>query len=172
LPHRSSSATWLPRSGQEGIGLLVALAACLGTGALGGWATASSVNTWYPTLDKPAFTPSGTLISTVWTVLFVLMAIAVWRVWQTEHLDAEPGPITLFVGQLVLNLGWSLVFFGLQSPGLALLEILVLEAAVVATAWRFGDSDRWAGYLMVPYAVWVAFATVLNATIWWMNRAG
>lgn len=141
----------------------------LAAGAIGGWATAGSVDTWYPTLDKPAFTPPGSVISTVWTVLYVVMGVAAWRVWRRVGTAAEPGPLTLFGIQLALNAVWSLVFFGLQSPGGALVEVLALGAAVAATTLSFWRVDRWAGWLMVPYLAWVAFATVLNATIWWMN---
>lgn len=153
----------------DAVAFVVALGLPLLAGTLGGWLTASSVETWYPMLDKPAFTPPGRVIGAVWTVLYVVMGVAAYRVWRVASGDRLRRPAALFGLQLVLNVGWSAVFFGLQSPGGALVEILALGAAVAATMRAFWRVDRWAGGLMVPYLAWVGFATILNAAIWWMN---
>jgi len=145
------------------------VALCLGIGALGAAVVASSVDTWYAELAKPPFTPPDRLFGPVWTVLYVLMAIAAWRVWRATDRDTRRGPLTLFALQLALTLGWTVVFFGLQKIGAALATIVVLDVGVVVTTLAFRPIDRWAGLLMLPYLAWVAFATVLNIAIWRLN---
>lgn len=148
---------------------LVSLAAAFGVAALGGMATASSVETWYATLQKPAFNPPNGIFAPVWTTLYALMAIAAWRVWQASSGPVRRRAIGLYAAQLVLNLGWSWLFFGLRQPGLALAEIAVLLVAVVLTGLTFWRIDRPAGLMFVPYAAWVAFASLLNFEIWRLN---
>ncbi len=142
---------------------------CLLVGALGGWVTATSVSDWYPTLNKPSFNPPNWLFGPVWTALYVLMGIAAWRVWSTAWADRARGPLALFALQLALNLGWSVVFFGLRAPGPAVVVIVALEAAILATILAFRRIDGLAAALLVPYALWVAFATVLNVAVWRLN---
>jgi len=150
-----------------GLALFVAL--CLGVGALGASVVASSVDGWYADLAKPSFTPPNRLFGPVWTVLYVLMAIAAWRVWRTADRDTARGPLTLFALQLALNLGWTVVFFGLQKIGAAVATIVVLDVGVAVTALAFRTVDRLAALMMVPYLAWVAFATVLNIALWRLN---
>ena len=145
------------------------VALCLVIGALGAAVVATSVDTWYADLAKPSFTPPDRLFGPVWTVLYVLMAIAAWRVWRAADRDTRRGPLTLFALQLALTLGWTVVFFGLQKIGAALATIVVLDVGVVVTTLAFRSIDRWAGLLMVPYLAWVVFATVLNIAIWRLN---
>jgi tryptophan-rich sensory protein len=147
--------------------LIVAVGLCLAVGALGGWITATSVKTWYPLLNKPGFTPPDWLFGPVWTALYVLMGIAAWRVWCAKAKAREA--LALFGLQLVLNLAWSLIFFGLHGIGAAVAVIVVLEAAILATIAAFRKIDRLAAALLVPYALWVAFATVLNIAVWRLN---
>ncbi len=144
------------------------VALCLAVGAAGGLATATSVATWYPTLAKPAFNPPNWVFGPVWTTLYVLMAIAAWRVWRSGAPGARLA-LGAWALQLALNLCWSLVFFGLQRIGAALAEILVLFAAIVLTAHLFWRIDRPAGALFAPYIAWVAFAAVLNTALWRLN---
>lgn len=151
------------------IALVLFVALCLGIGALGAAVTATSVGTWYADLAKPSFTPPDRVFGPVWTALYVLMAIAAWRVWRAADRDTRRGPLTLFALQLALNLGWSVVFFGLQKIGAAVATIVVLDVGVVVTTLAFRAIDRWAGLLMVPYLAWAAFATVLNIAIWRLN---
>lgn len=153
----------------EIVGLVLFLVLCLGIGALGAAVTASSVKTWYVDLNKPPFTPPNEVFGPVWTVLYVMMGIAAWRVWRAVDRETAQGPLTLFALQLALNLGWSVAFFGLERTGSAVAVILVLELAVVSTALAFRPIDRLAALLMVPYALWVGFATVLNIAIWRLN---
>lgn len=150
--------------------LLGFIGATLATGALGGWATASSVSTWYPTLAKPAWNPPNWIFGPVWTFLYLLMALAAWRIWQHhEHLERRRA-LAWFWGQLVLNLAWSFLFFGLRSPALASLEIIALLAALLATLRQFWRIDRFAAVLWLPYVGWVGFATVLTIAVWSLNR--
>lgn len=145
------------------------VALCLGIGALGAAVVATSIDTWYAELAKPSFTPPDRVFGPVWTILYVLMAIAAWRVWRAADRDTRRGPLTLFALQLAITLGWTVVFFGLQKIGAALATIVVLDVGVVVTMLAFRPIDRWAGLLMVPYLAWVAFATVLNIAIWRLN---
>ena len=140
----------------------------LAVGAAGGLATAASVNTWYPTLAKPAFNPPNWVFAPVWTTLYLLMALAAWRVWRSGAAGARLA-LGAWALQLALNLCWSLVFFGLREIGAALAEILVLLAAIALTAFLSWRIDRLAGALYAPYIAWVAFATVLNAALWKLN---
>jgi tryptophan-rich sensory protein len=144
------------------------LAASAAVALIGGAATAASVTTWYPSLVKPPFNPPDWVFGPVWTVLYIMMAVAAWRVWCSD----KPGRVPALVAyalQLVLNLGWSLIFFGLQQPGLALIEIIGLVAMVAVTMHRFWPIDRTAGLLLAPYLAWISFATILNAAIWLLN---
>jgi len=154
---------------RETLGFIAFLAPCFAVSALGAAATASSVHTWYRALAKPSFNPPDWVFAPVWTLLFFMMAVAAWRVWRRDGLRRARLAIALFGIQLALNLAWSLLFFGLRSVGAALVEIIVLLFAVAATAALFWRHDRIAGALLIPYAAWVAFATVLNAAIWHLN---
>ena len=143
---------------------------CFGAAAVGSLFTASSVRTWYPGLLKPAGTPPSWVFGPVWSILYLLMATAAWLVWRQRAVEDVRLTLGLFFGQLVLNAAWSFVFFGLRRPGAALVEILVLLAAIVLTATRFGMVSRLAFWLMAPYVAWVAYATFLNFGIWNLNR--
>ncbi|MFN0191743.1 MAG: TspO/MBR family protein [Aestuariivirga sp.] len=146
------------------------IAVCLGTGALGGWITADSVKTWYPTLNKPSWNPPDWVFAPVWTTLYVMMAVAAWLVWKKDvRFSGVRAALILFFVQLALNLMWSALFFGARSPGLALMEIAVLWLAVAATLYAFISLSRPAGLLLIPYLAWVSFATVLNFSIWRLN---
>jgi translocator protein len=135
---------------------------------IGGLATDSGPGSWYAGLEKPPWNPPSWVFGPVWTVLYLAMAVAAWRVWRRD------GPLlrlalTLYFVQLALNLGWSLIFFGLESPGLAFAEIVVLACAIAATMFVFFRIDRPAGWLFVPYLAWVVFAAALNLSIWRLN---
>ena len=153
-------------------GLVLFVALCLGTAALGAAVTATSVKTWYANLAKPSFNPPDAVFGPVWTVLYILMGIAAWRVWRIADRDTARGPLTLFALQLALNLGWSVVFFGLQKIGAAVATIVVLWVAILVTMLAFRTVDRVAALLMAPYLAWVTFATVLNIAVWQLNPTG
>ena len=153
------------------IALILFVALCLGIGALGASVTATSVQTWYAGLVKPSFNPPDEVFGPVWTVLYILMGVAAWRVWRSADRDTTRGPLTLFALQLAINLGWSVVFFGLHKIASAVATIVVLDVAVLVTMLAFRSVDRLAALLMLPYVAWVAFATVLNVAIWRLNPA-
>jgi tryptophan-rich sensory protein len=149
--------------------LVLFLTLTFGVATLGGIATSSSVGTWYQTIEKPAWTPPGGVIGTVWSVLYFLMALAAWLVWLRTGLRGGAKPLGLWIAQLALNLAWSFLFFGLRNPGLALIELVVLWAFIAATTIAFFRARVAAGILLLPYLAWVTFAGFLNATVWRMN---
>lgn len=151
---------------RQGLALLGFVVLCLALGALGAAVTAPAIPTWYAALAKPSFNPPNWIFAPVWTTLYVIMAIAAWLVWRRG--DARI-PLTLFAVQLVLNSAWSLIFFGLHRVDLALVDIVLLLTAIVATALSFRRRSAVAALLLVPYLAWVSFATVLNAAIWRLN---
>lgn len=142
---------------------------CLAVAAAGGAVTSTSVDTWYAALEKPAFNPPDWVFGPVWTALYLMMALAAWRVWRLPRERGVRAALGLWALQLALNLTWSYVFFGARMMGAALAEIAVLLVAIVATLALFWRLDRIAGALLVPYAAWVAFAMVLNASLWRLN---
>jgi len=153
---------WLP------LGLFLLLAFCAaGIGAL---ATTSSVDTWYPTLRKPAWNPPNWVFGPVWTLLYIAMAVAAWRVWRVGSVQAARTTFRLYGSQLALNALWSILFFGLRSPGAALLDIAVLWLVLIRILARFREVDRLAAWLWSAYVLWVSFAFLLNAAVWDLNR--
>lgn len=154
---------------RNAVALACFVALCLAVAAIGGAVTATSVGSWYAGLAKPSFNPPGWVFGPVWTVLYFMMAFAAWRVWRARDLAGARAALGLWALQLALNLCWSLIFFGARAIGAALAEIVVLLAAILATALLFWRIDRLAGALLVPYAVWVGFATILNAALWRLN---
>lgn len=150
--------------------LLVFVGICLAVGVVGAALTASAVRDWYPTLNKPAWTPPDWLFGPVWTLLYLMMAVAAWLVWRRAGWPASRTPLTLFAVQLLLNAAWSGLFFALHSPASAFADILLLWIAIAATIWSFARVSRSAGALLVPYLLWVTYATALNGAIWGLNR--
>ena len=151
------------------LGLLVFLVLVFAASAIGSVFTSMGQPEWYDTLRKPEWTPPGWLFGPVWTALYLAMAIAAWRVWTRTGWSGLRGPLGLFFAQLVLNVAWSGIFFGLRMPGLAFFEIVMLAAAIAATSVAFWRVSRLAGWLMVPYLLWVLFASMLNLSIWQLN---
>ena len=146
------------------IPLAIFIIAAVGIGLLIGWLTAPGE--WYAGLQKPWFNPPNWLFGPVWTLLYILIAIAGWRTW----LDVPRGrAMTLWWVQLALNFAWSPVFFALQAPWAALAVILLLLATILGFITISRERDVVAAWLFIPYAAWVAFATLLNASIVWLN---
>jgi len=154
---------------QHWLALFVLIFATLGASSFGALATFSRLATWYPTLVKPAWNPPTAIFGPVWITLYVLMAIAAWLVWRRGSEGDVIPAMTAYFGQLVLNVIWPLVFFGLEAPGWAVLDILILWAAIIVAMAQFGRVSRLAAWLLVPYLVWVTFASALNITIWRIN---
>ena len=124
---------------------------------------------WYSSLVKPSLTPPAWVFGPVWTLLYAMMATAAWLVWRRYGLAKAIVPLGLFLGQLALNALWSYLFFGLQRPGLAFLGIVALWLAILATLIAFWRSRASAGLLLLPYLLWVSFATYLNFQFWHLN---
>ena len=152
------------------MGVLVSLIVlCLGAGYLGSLATAQSVRDWYPGLIKPPGTPPDSVFGPVWSTLFVLMAVAAWQVWTRSGFEGARLAFVLFGLQLLLNIAWSFLFFGLRQPGAALVEILLLWVAILITCLEFRPHSPVAALLLLPYLAWVGYATYLNYGIWRLN---
>ena len=150
------------------IALGVSVVACYAAAAIGGYATAGSVSGWFQTIKRPSFQPPDWLFGPVWTVLYGLMAVAAWLVY-VKTARVRSIPMMLFAVQMVLNIAWSIIFFGLHRPGLAVIDIALLLAAIIATTIAFWRVSRPAGALMLPYLGWVIFASILNVSIWRLN---
>lgn len=157
-------------SRRQWLALVVFLAASFSAASIGGMATATSVNTWYPLLVKPAWNPPPWVFGPVWSLLYALMSVAAWRVWLKRALPGAQRVLGLFFVQLGLNALWSVLFFGLRRPDLAFGEVIVLWLALVAVQRGLHRLDRVAAWLWMPYVLWVAFAAVLNGTVAWLNR--
>lgn len=142
---------------------------CFAAAGLGSVATAHSIPGWYDGLAKPSWTPPAWLFGPVWTVLYLAMAVAAWLVWRPGGFGARRTALGLFLVQLALNVAWSALFFGLRRPDLGLADIGLLWVAIVFTLLAFRRSSRLAGWLFVPYLLWVSFASALNFAIWRMN---
>lgn len=150
--------------------LLLCLLLCVGIGATAGVVTMPEVNSWYPTLAKPSWTPPRVAFPIAWTVLYVLMAIALWRLWdRTKPSPERREALLFFFVQLALNAAWSPVFFGFHGINLALGIIIALVVAIIGTIVTSGRVDRPAAWLLLPYLAWVSYATTLNAGIVAMN---
>jgi benzodiazapine receptor len=150
--------------------LIVSIVACQCAGLIGSLATTPNIPTWYATLEKAFFTPPSWLFAPAWITLYLLMAVAAFLIWRKglAH-DGVKCALTLFLVQLVLNALWSVVFFGLQSPLYGMVVILALWIAILLTIIKFFKLSVAAGSLMLPYILWVSFASALNIAIWVLN---
>lgn len=172
---------------------VVSLAVCQLAGVIGSFFTMPAIPVWYAGLKKPSFTPPSWVFAPAWTILYILMGISLFLVWKRSwKIIISPGEpekkfwnsfstklwrgswkeentILIFVLQLVLNILWSIIFFGLKSPGIAFFEILMLWFSILYTIVNFYRTSKPAAYLLIPYILWVSFATLLNFSIWQLN---
>lgn len=150
--------------------LIISVVGCELVGILGGLITASAIPTWYATLNKPFFSPPNWLFGPVWTLLYFLMGVSFYLIWKQGWKKKKVrGAGMYFLAQLGLNFIWSPIFFGLRSPLMALFVIIALWILIVVTMKKFYPLSKWAAYLLVPYLLWVSFATILNAAIVVLN---
>lgn len=149
--------------------LIIALVIPQLAGGLGSIFTASSVKSWYLTIEKPFLNPPSWIFGPVWTALFLLMGYALYLVWTSEGKGRKNLAYGAFALQLVLNIFWSVIFFGLKNPGLAFMEVLILWLAIVFNIFVFYRISRTSAWLLVPYLIWVTFAAYLNYSIWILN---
>ena len=150
--------------------LIVCVIICLAVGGLAGFATQSSVTTWFTTLNKPFFNPPSWLFGPVWTTLYILMGVALWLVWNAPetHPQRKNG-IIIFAIQLIFNFLWSFLFFGMRNPLFALFDIVLMLITITLTIIIFRKINTKTTPLLAPYLAWVSFATLLNVSIWWLN---
>ncbi len=133
-------------------------------------AVSAGPDEWYREIAKPSWNPPNWIFGPVWTTLYTMMAFAAWLVWRRGGFAAHGRALTIFLVQLALNAAWSPLFFGLHQPGWAFVEIVAMWLAILATIVAFWKINRWSAVLLVPYLAWVSFASVLNFTLWQMNR--
>ena len=153
------------------IRLAISIGVCLVAGFIGSIFTTASIPTWYTTLEKPSFNPPNWLFGPVWTILFILMGISAFLVWRVRL--SEPNvriALIIFIIQLILNAFWSVAFFGLRSPIAGLIVIVILWVAILLTILSSAKVSITAGILLIPYILWVSFASILNAAIYVLNR--
>jgi tryptophan-rich sensory protein len=150
--------------------LVFSIIICQLAGIIGSFFTSSSVSTWYTTLKKPSFNPPNWVFGPVWITLFVLMGISLYLIW-TKGIKTKKARIALilFGIQLLLNILWSIIFFGLKSPFYAFIEIIILWIAILLTIMRFYKISKTAAYLLIPYLLWVSFAAIVNFSIFYLN---
>jgi benzodiazapine receptor len=150
--------------------LIISLAACISAGMIGSIFTRGSIATWYTFLQKPAFSPPNWVYAPVWFLLYILMGISVFLVWRVgfKQFHVREG-LVIFLIQLILNTFWSFAFFGLKSTIAGLLVIVPLWTAILLTIINFYRISKIASFLLIPYILWVSFATALNFSIYLLN---
>ena len=149
---------------------IIAVFICEAVGIVSGLLTQNEMTTWFSSLNKPSWNPPAYLFGPVWTTLYLLMGISLGLIWksnapETQKLRAE----LTFALQLFLNFMWSILFFKCHSPALAFMDIILMIVTILMTIGRFARMSRLAAWLLIPYLMWVCFATVLNYRIWAMN---
>ena len=159
------------RARHRGLALLISLVIAFGVSGIGAAVTRPSISTWYAQLNKPAFAPPNWVFAPAWTILYAMMALAVWLVWLCRDKDLARARVAFcFYGvQLALNLLWSVLFFGWHDIALAGLDILLLLAAIAVTIFAFRRLSPVAGWLLIPYVAWVSYAAALNLGFWYLN---
>lgn len=149
---------------------LISVVGCELVGIISTPFTLAAIPTWYSTLNKPIFSPPNWIFGPVWTTLYLLMGVAAYMVWQKglkkKHIK---NALYYFLAQLLFNFMWSILFFGLRSPILGLVDIFLLWVLILITMIRFYKISRLASYLLIPYLLWVSFATLLNLSILLLN---
>ena len=138
-------------------------------GAIGSLFTVQNIPTWYAGLNKPSFNPPNYLFGPVWISLYFIMGIAFFLVWKKSETRSIKVPAVLFIAQLVLNALWSILFFGMKNPALGFMEIILLWIFIVLCIIKFYPISKIAAWLLLPYLLWVSFASVLNFKIWMLN---
>jgi tryptophan-rich sensory protein len=154
----------------NGVKLVISLAACISAGLIGSIFTRGSISTWYTFLQKPAFSPPNWVYAPVWFLLYILMGVSAFLVWRMgmKQFHVREG-LVIFLIQLILNTFWSFAFFGLKSTIAGLLVIVPLWTAILLTIINFYRISRTASFLLLPYILWVSFATALNFSIYLLN---
>lgn len=150
--------------------LIISVFLCVFIGSIAGFITAGEASgAWFRNIQKPTFQPPNWLFAPVWTTLYIMMGIALWKVWQQPASTARNSAMALFFAQLFFNFWWSIIFFSWHLIDVALIDIIILWVLIVITIFRFAKQSKLAAWLLVPYISWVSFATILNYAIWKLN---
>lgn len=149
--------------------LIIAILLPMVVGGLSGFLTANSINDWYVTLNQPSFNPPNWVFGPVWTTLYLIMGISLYRVWSLPVSEERNKAIGIFALQMTFNFFWSLIFFKWHLIGLALVEIIIMWLMIAAMIHHFRKLDPAAGYMNIPYLLWVSFASVLNGAYFILN---
>lgn len=156
-------------SSRQIIALIIFLALCAAVAGIGSVATSSAMDGWYESLEQPSWNPADWLFGPVWTALYIIIALSAWIVWRKRGWEGAKLPLIVWGVQLGLNLLWTLLFFGMESPLAGLIEIVFLWLAIAATIAVFWPISRLAALMLVPYLLWVTYAGALNYSIWSLN---
>ena len=154
---------------KKAIPIIVAVVGCLAIGGLSGIATADAINNWYVNVNKPSFNPPNWVFGPVWTALYAMMGIALGLVYNSTTPLSKTKAYSFFGIQLLLNGLWSILFFSMQNPAMAMVDILILLVFIGLSIKSFAPFSKTAAWLLIPYILWVTFASVLNAFIWYLN---
>ena len=156
--------------GSKILKLIISILICQGAGVIGSLFTSPAISTWYATIQKPSFNPPNWIFAPVWTLLFLLMGISLYLIWSKGFKYKETKiAIFIFFVQLILNILWSILFFALQSPLYAFIEIIILWFIILLMIISFYKVSKIAAYLLLPYIIWISFASVLNFSILIIN---
>lgn len=151
--------------------LIISIIICQSAGIIGSIFTTPAIPIWYASLNKPSFTPPSWLFGPVWLLLYTLMGISLYLIWQKGLENKKvKSAFLLFLINLVFNSLWSVLFFGFKNPQIALVDILLVWVLIIILMLRFLKIDKIASYLLIPYLLWVSFATALNFSIWQLNK--
>lgn len=148
--------------------IAICIIVCVALGLLSGLSTVDAIKNWYQYINKPSWNPPNWLFAPVWTLLYILMGIAVALIWHSSNQNKKTA-IGIFIVQFVLNLAWSFIFFNMHKIGWAFAEIIIMLFFISLTILLFYKINKTAAWLMLPYLCWVSFATVLNGAIWYLN---
>ncbi len=152
------------------IACIVCLFIPLLIGGISGGLTASAIPTWYSTLSKPSFNPPNYLFGPVWTLLYILMGISLYLVWNSPQSALRKKALIIFAVQLAANFLWSILFFSMHLLFVSIIDILFMWALILSMIITFSKIKKVAGWMNIPYLLWVSFASVLNISFWWLNR--
>jgi translocator protein len=148
--------------------LIISILIPLAIGAVAGYATTQNIPNWYVYLNKPFFTPPNYLFGPVWTCLYIMMGIACYLIWRSKHIFQKKA-LVLYSIQLMFNFSWSFVFFQFHALGFAFIIIVLMWLSILLTILQFYKIQQWAAWLLLPYLLWVSYASVLNFAVWQLN---
>lgn len=151
--------------------LILSITMCLGVGVVGSYFTTPSITSWYAYLIKPSFSPPNYIFAPVWTTLYILMGLSFYLIWNsTAKKKYVKNALLLFIIHLIVNLSWSIVFFTLHQIFFAFITILLLWILVIILIIKFSKIEKKASLLLIPYLAWISFASILNFSIWYLNK--